>query len=664
MVGNTISHYKILEILGAGGMGVVYKARDTRLDRFAALKFLPQHLSQSEEEKRRFIREAKAASTLDHNNIGTVYEISETEDGQMFIAMAYYDGESLKAKIEHGQIPFEDVIDIAMQISEGLAKSHAKGIIHRDIKPANILITEDNVIKIVDFGLAKLTGLTMLTREGTTLGTVSYISPEQTQGIEVDHRTDVWALGVVLYEMITGSQPFQADCEQAVIYSIINKNPAPIPSLRPDTPSELVQIVSNAMQKDRIDRYQNVTELLGDLKACKKQRESGRRLIIKSTGRSPVSRTARRARSVFSKLKSWKTAGAAAFIVLAVFILSYIVNHNIFSERIGFRGIPQQKHIAVLPFTNIGNDSLNQAISEGVVEILTSKLSQLEQFQGELWVVPASEVRKSEVTSASEAMGVFGVNLVLTGSVQRFQKMTPEASKPDSLGRTESDTRNLRISLNLVDAKRQRQLGSKTFDDYFTDVSMLQDEIVIKVAEMLNIELQPKAVQVLTAGNTMIPGANEFYIQGRGVLMRYDKVKNIHAAIGFFTRALQEDANYALAYAGLGEAYLRLYQTTKDVKWVDSAVKNCERAVALDELLAPVRVTLGMIYNETGRYQEALTIFQKALELDPSNADCYRGRAKALMGLGQLEDAESIYKKAIELKPAYWGGYSLSLIHI
>ncbi len=224
MIGQTISHYKILEKLGEGGMGIVYMAEDTKLDRLVALKFLPRHLSQSEEEKQRFIHEAKAASALDHNNICTVYEIGETKpatgkpgDGQMYIAMAYSEGESLKEKIERGPMAIEEAIDIATQISRGLTKAHSKKIVHRDIKPANLLITEDDTVKIVDFGLAKLAGRTMLTKEGTTLGTAAYMSPEQTQGADVDHRTDIWALGVVLYEMITGKQPFHGDYEQAVL---------------------------------------------------------------------------------------------------------------------------------------------------------------------------------------------------------------------------------------------------------------------------------------------------------------------------------------------------------------------------------------------------------------------------------------------------------------
>jgi tRNA A-37 threonylcarbamoyl transferase component Bud32/dienelactone hydrolase len=265
MIGKTIHHYKILEKLGSGGMGIVYKARDTKLDRFVALKFLPPYLSQAEHEKARFIHEAKAASALDHSNICSIYEIEETEHGQMFIAMACYEGESLKDKIGRGPLPIDEAIDIAIQIAQGLAKAHSKEIVHRDIKPANVLITEDGQVKIVDFGLAKLAGKTMLTREGTTLGTVAYMSPEQTRGTEVDHRTDIWSLGVVFYEMLTGDRPFKGGYEQAVMYSIMNEDPEPVKKLNPAVPPELQQIVNCALKKDRELRYSSAAEIVNDL---------------------------------------------------------------------------------------------------------------------------------------------------------------------------------------------------------------------------------------------------------------------------------------------------------------------------------------------------------------------------------------------------------------
>jgi serine/threonine protein kinase/dienelactone hydrolase len=269
MIGKTISHYKILEKLGEGGMGVVYKAEDTRLDRFVALKFLPPHLRQAKEEKKRFIHEAKAASALQHNNICTIHEIDETDDGQMFIAMDYYEGETLKDRIGKGPLKLEDAVNIAMQISEGLNRAHEKRIVHRDIKPANIFITRDGVAKILDFGLVKLSGRTKLTKSGSTLGTVAYMSPEQARGDMVDHRTDIWSLGVIIYEMLTGQLPFDGDYDQAVVYSILNDDYEPMKNIRTDVPSELEQIVKRALKKEPDSRYSSVLDIFKSLEDYK-----------------------------------------------------------------------------------------------------------------------------------------------------------------------------------------------------------------------------------------------------------------------------------------------------------------------------------------------------------------------------------------------------------
>ena len=270
MIDEVISHYKIIEKLGEGGMGVVYKAEDTKLKRTVALKFLPPELTRDPETKKRFIHEAQAASALDHNNVCTIYEIDETEEGQTFIAMACYEGEILKDKIQKGPLDIQEAVDIGIQIAKGLEKAHKKGIVHRDIKPANIFITDEGIVKILDFGLAKLGRQTKLTKKGTTLGTVAYMSPEQTRGEDVDRRTDIWSLGVVLYEMVTGQLPFKGDYEQAIIYSILNEEPEPITGLRTGVPIEIASVVNKALTKNLNQRYQNIGEMLADLKSLGK----------------------------------------------------------------------------------------------------------------------------------------------------------------------------------------------------------------------------------------------------------------------------------------------------------------------------------------------------------------------------------------------------------
>ncbi|UCE18984.1 MAG: serine/threonine protein kinase, partial [Gemmatimonadota bacterium] len=266
MIGETISHYKILEKLGEGGMGMVYKAEDTTLKRTVAIKFLPPELTKDSVAKERFLNEARAAAALRHYNICTIHEINETEEGQTFLSMDCYEGQTLKERIASGPMQLEEAVDITTQIAQGLAKAHEQGIVHRDIKPANIIIDEDGVAKILDFGLAKLKGQDRITRTGSTVGTVAYMSPEQARGRDVDHRTDIWSLGVVLYEMLTGKIPFPGEHEAAMLYSIINEEPDPVSEYRSDLPPELIHILDQALEKDAEDRYQSIQEMLNDLR--------------------------------------------------------------------------------------------------------------------------------------------------------------------------------------------------------------------------------------------------------------------------------------------------------------------------------------------------------------------------------------------------------------
>lgn len=321
MVGQTISHYKILEKLGVGGMGVVYKAEDTKLKRTVALKFLPPVFSFDQEAKKRFINEAQTASSLQHHNICNIHDIDETKDGQIFICMDCYEGETLKKKIERGQIKTDEAIDIIVQVAAGLQKAHEKGIIHRDIKPANIFITNDGVVKILDFGLAKLSGQTMMTKMGETVGTIAYMSPEQTRGELVDNRTDIWSLGVVLYEMLTRNLPFKGDYDSAMIYSILNSNPEPITGLRDDIPIELEQIVNKCLDKDKEYRYQRMDDLLIDLRRLK--RESSGTSITKSSIKKSTVKTKPQ------KKYLWVGSGALVIVAIVCAIIFWLFNSGI-----------------------------------------------------------------------------------------------------------------------------------------------------------------------------------------------------------------------------------------------------------------------------------------------------------------------------------------------
>jgi len=370
MVGKTISHYKILEKLGEGGMGVVYKAEDFKLKRTVALKFLPFELTRDPEAKTRFIQEAQAASALDHPNICNVHEIGETDDDQIFIAMACYEGETLKKKIECRALALDEAIRVAIQVGEGLAKAHAQGIVHRDIKPANVIVTNDGVAKILDFGLAKLAGQVRLTKTGSTAGTVAYMSPEQVQGEEVDHRTDIWSLGVVLYEMLTGWLPFRGEHEAAQLYSIVHEEPRALLSLRPGLPGPVTLAIARALQKDRGLRYQTVQELITDLK----------KLSVAIVIPGMVSGTA---------------SGMVPGIQLP----------------------RQEKSIVVLPFENLSPDPDQEYFSDGLTEEVISDLSKVHSLR----VISRSSAMTFKGTKKTipEIARQLNVEHVLEGSVRK-----------------------------------------------------------------------------------------------------------------------------------------------------------------------------------------------------------------------------------------------------
>ena len=345
MIGHTVSHYKILERLGGGGMGVVYKAQDLKLDRPVALKFLPPDLTRDSEAKQRFVHEAKAASALQHNNICVVHDIDETDDGQMFISMEYLEGETLKKKIEQGPLKIDEAIDIAIQVARGLTKAHEHGIVHRDIKPANIMVTSDSVAKIVDFGLAKLSSRTMLTKAGSTMGTAAYMSPEQARGEPADQRTDIWSLAVVLYEMLTGKRPFEAEYENALLYSILNSEPEHLTGLRTGIPMELERIVRKCMAKLPGSRYQHIDEMLVDLRRAQQE--------------TPASAEARRKRRN-ARLFVGAGIGAAA---LALLVYLFVIPKPAPAGA---------QSVAVLPFQNLSAEGPHSYFAGGLHdELLT-----------------------------------------------------------------------------------------------------------------------------------------------------------------------------------------------------------------------------------------------------------------------------------------------------
>jgi tetratricopeptide (TPR) repeat protein/predicted Ser/Thr protein kinase len=607
-------------------MGVVYKAHDARLDRDVAIKFLSSSLSASPNEQERFVREARAASSLNHPSICTVHDIGEHEDHRFFV-MEYVEGKTLLEIA--GTLDEQACLHLIQQVAEGIGAAHAKQIIHRDIKSSNIMLTGDGRVKIMDFGLAKVSGHRDLTAVGTTVGTLAYLPPEQARGEEVDQRADIYALGAVLFELLTGERPFTAAYDHAMLYQILNED-APAPSQRKSGLSPAVDsIVRTCLAKDAAQRFQSTTEFLTALEAAL----SGH--TVDHIARAPR-QSIFRAHGVRRLLA---TASAMALIgaLLAVLGPSYVRDR--FASFFGFATVPDHQHLAVLPFTNIGNDSGRQALCDGLTETMTSQLTQMEQFLGSLWVVPATDVRRSKVESAEGARKAFGVNLVVDGSLQLVGD-------------------RYRVTLNLTDSRSVRQISSASIDLPGKNLAALQDQSVMKVLEMLHVELHPESRDILQSGGTTVPAAYEYYLRGRGDLLRYENEQNIDNAILAFRQAIREDTTYALAHAALGEAYWRKYEAGKDPRWVRSAIEECKRAKYLDEKLAPVNITLGIVFTGTGKPDSALQFFETALKIDPASAEAYRGLAAAYEAKGDLTTAEQTYKRAIELRPDYWAGYN------
>lgn len=622
--GVTLGTYEIVALLGAGGMGTVYQAKDTRLRRQVALKILPPSFADSDALVR-FRREAEMLASLSHPNIVTVYEIGREREIS-YISMELVEGKVLSDVLRARRMSMEDVLDIATQIVQGLVVAHRARVVHRDLKPKNIMIRRDGLVKILDFGLSKLTPdferslldqTTALTAPNAILGTVDYMSPQQAAGLPVDFRSDQFSFGSVAYEMATGKQPFRRKTAAQTLAAIIEDEPTPVRSLNPHVTPAWDAIIRRCLRKDPAQRYASTDDLAGELRQQREQVPPRRQLIR----------------------RSWTLAAVIVFTCLLAAGGTWTVASH-FRERIRMWPLSVHteatKQLAVLPFTNIGNDPANQAFCDGLVQILSSRLSQLQQFQKTIRVVPASDVVEEGIVSVREARQAFGVNLAITGSIQRTEN-------------------RVRITINLVDPRELRQLKSETIDTQVRDISTLQDGVVLKASQLLNIPLTTQAQQQLANGGTTVPDAYQYYAQGQGYLQRYEIAQNLDTAASLFKLALQQDPKYALAEAGLGEAYWRKYELTKDTRWADEAQTHAEAALKLNDKLAEVYSTLGMIHSGTGRYDEAIQDFQKAQEIDPINPDAYRGLAKTYQEMGRQNDSESTYLRAIAARPNYWG---------
>jgi len=673
MIGQTISHYRILEKLGEGGMGEVYLAEDTKLHRRVALKLLPAYLTRNAEARARFEREAQAEAALSHPNIVIIHDTGDL-DGQVYIVMEYVEGKSLRELMDQRELSLEQVIEIALQICEGLKKAHQAGIVHRDIKPENIMIDRDGRVKILDFGLAMLKGTSRLTREIAVMGTIYYISPEQGLGEPIDHRTDIWSLGVMLYEMVADRLPFSGD---AIPYQILNEEPPPLSSARYEVPEELELILKKAMQKDRNRRYQQIDEMWLDLRPLLGNPKSGPPGSTSESGPSGELRAEERGPEAFPSTGSrpvvrpseeqaqspslQKTPGQDRGVDLPALkprsspfnflrLVQNKLRSSIFAGLLlltvgglylfgDFRFsqpkdpvVLNKHHIAVLPFANISRDAGDEYFADGMTEELISSLSKIGGFK----VIARTSVMKYKGAdkNVAEIGQELKVGTILEGSVRKADD-------------------KLRITVQLIDVGSQAHLWSQEYDRELKDVFSIQTDIAQQVVEALKMQLMVGEKQQIQKKGTENLEAYTWYLRGRYYWNRRT-VEGLKKAIEYFEYAIEKDPNYASAYSGLADSYtlLAVYGHLPPKEAYPKAKQAAGKALEIDDTLAEAHTSLAFArhrfdWDWAGAERE----FKRALSLNPGYSTAHHWYSLYLMQMGRTEEGLTEIKRAQELDP-------------
>jgi len=643
MIDKTISHYKIIEELGRGGMGVVYKAQDIKLKRTVALKFLSPQLSSDPETKERFIHEAQAASALDHPNICTIYEIGETSEGESYIAMAYYDGISLRDRITEGKslqsrgkplhqsFSISETIHISRQIACGLARAHEEGIIHRDIKPANIIITPRGEVKILDFGLAKLAGQANITKDTSTLGTVAYMSPEQAKGEKIDHRTDIWSLGVIMYELLCGERPFKGEYEQAVIYSILNENPTPLATYRSDVPPELDNIVSKAISKLPEVRYQRAEEIISNLDRIDESEKN-----LKHLSESTIHRTEK---SLF-KTKWWRIpAFASILIISAVIIYFTLINSTEDKDPKNLKMFPNditgqvanKNSIVVLPFKDLSPQGNNEYFSDGLTEEIITDLSRIQSLR----VISRTSAMSLKGTEMNMRMigERLDVRYVLEGSVRKAGN-------------------ELKITAQLIDAVNDAHVWVEEYNGTMNDVFDIQEKVSRSIVEALEIELNPGENRMIAERPLDDIRAYELYLRALEKITHMSE-KSLDQALEDLNHGLDIVGENALIYSAMGYAYWQYINIgARTYQEYSNKVEACVRKIFELEPESPhgymLLARLALFKGDTeGQVRYVL----KVLEKDPNNSDALAWLAVAYAGFAKMEQAWQVHDVLTKTDP-------------
>jgi serine/threonine-protein kinase len=621
MIGKMFGNYKIVERIDVGGMGEVYKAVDTKLSRPAALKFLLREMTQDKTFVRRFIREAQAASALDHPNVCTIYEITETKDGRMYIAMAYYDGKNLRSRLSQGPLPIEDAIFLAAGVADGLDQAHRKGIIHRDIKPANLIVTSEGVAKVVDFGLAKVTGRSELTRSGVTLGTLAYMSPEQTQGKTLDQRTDIFSLGVALYEMLTGENPFLGESDAAVVYKIVNVDPRPPSEIRPGLPTSLDRVLGMALEKHRDKRYRTMADFRDDLVAVLREISPSRTARLRSDRRASRYTTRTRVR-----------LGVAAAAVVGIAILAAVNREWI--KNVIVNGPPRVRGVAVLSLIPASEDPADSLFARGMASDLTVRIARLTPFDRNLWFVSRARVEDAVIPEPPAARNALGVNLVFTGAVQKAGS---------AYG----------VDLELRDARTMRILDRFRVS---TDAASWSADLDKSLIGALGVRVGDDGRGGAAAANTPAPVALGSLVVGRGWL-ESSGAAAADSALVAFDRAIAADSSFADAYVGRAQAIEAKISRTRDTSLASEGVLSCDRALAIDSLRSDAWATRGRIKSASGDVSGAIEDFDRAVGLNGRDAAARHDLAFAYLRQGEREKSEQVCRAALVANPRFWGGY-------